>query len=254
MELKTVHVSALIPARHERVYEAWLDEREHTSFVGGKKTIIDARVGGHIRAGDGGYTGVFTELQPGSRIVHTFESGEFPKDAAESQVAIEFSSRADGSTELNILHTGVPAPLVPLMETHWLDQYVTPMRMYFAALPERPAVPSSSGGEAAPAEPSDAAPPARPGARGGGTKKAAAPKASGDTSGAKRRASAAKKTTAATPSKTPSTATRGKSAASKAGGGSNAPRATRSRSTSTATHKKTAAKKKARSTGKKKTR
>ena len=59
-------VTAIIPARPERVLAAWLSEAEHTSFTGGARATLEPRPGGsftalggrvHGRRGDRGGSG-----------------------------------------------------------------------------------------------------------------------------------------------------------------------------------------------------
>jgi uncharacterized protein YndB with AHSA1/START domain len=214
MEQATVHVSALIPARAARVYGAWLDGKEHGSFVGGKETTVEARVGGRIETYGGTYRGKITKLRSGSHISQTLRSDDFPEDAPDSRLSIDFIDRPDGTAEMVIHQTDVPDFLVGAFETHWIDHYVSPMRMYFAALPEVPAAPAP-------------APKPR-------SKKDEAPAAS------KKKAGAAKRSTKAAAPTTKKDAP---------AGGSTARSTKRSPS-----KKKTAARKKATTTGKKKTR
>jgi uncharacterized protein YndB with AHSA1/START domain len=51
--LKTsLKLSTIVPAPRKRVFEAWLDSREHGAFTGGKAQI-QAKVGGRFTAWDG---------------------------------------------------------------------------------------------------------------------------------------------------------------------------------------------------------
>lgn len=136
MDLVTIQVSGLVPGEPSRLYAAWLDASQHGSFVGGKDVQIEAKSGGAIVTGGGRYTGKVSKLKTGAYIGFTLRSPDFPDDAEDSRVLIEFEGRDDGTTTLVISHSRLPAPLVPEFESHWLDHYIMPMRMYFTAMIE----------------------------------------------------------------------------------------------------------------------
>lgn len=184
MQLDTVVITGLLPTRAARVYGAWLDDREHSSFTGGQATQIDAKVGGAIQAGT--YSGKLVKLRTGSCIGFTFRTPEFPDEQPDSKVEVKLTERDDGTSAVEITHSQVPTALVPIVESLWLDRYLTPMRMYFASLPELPGERASESGSA----PEKAATaPARSKERASSARKAAAKKSAGTKSKSAARAS-----------------------------------------------------------------
>ncbi|MBI4202481.1 MAG: SRPBCC domain-containing protein, partial [Chloroflexi bacterium] len=65
---ESIKLSAVIPATPERIYQAWLDSREHAAFTGGAATV-EAKVGGRFTAWDGYIQGTIQALEPGRRIL-----------------------------------------------------------------------------------------------------------------------------------------------------------------------------------------
>ncbi|MEM1025091.1 MAG: SRPBCC domain-containing protein, partial [Myxococcota bacterium] len=172
MEVVELHVSGLIPTRPDRLYAAWLDERDHASFTGGGPAQIEAKVGGTIVTGDGRYSGKITKLRSGTQISFTLRTPDFPEQAEDSKVTVSFDTHSDAETLIEIRHSKVPGPLGPELERHWLDHYVMPMRGFFAALPASP-----------PPAPPQAAPEAKPpAAKATPAKKSTAPKSTGPSS------------------------------------------------------------------------
>ena len=128
--LEAFQVSAVIPARPERIYEAWLDSTEHSEFTGGSATI-DPVIGGRHTAWNGYIEGTTIELEPGRRIVQTWRSSEFPDDSADSRLEVQFKPHESG-TEVTILHSEIPEGQGSNYETGWVDHYFVPMKSYFA--------------------------------------------------------------------------------------------------------------------------
>ena len=70
-------VKRIVPATPKRLFEAWLDSREHGDMTGGKSTI-DGSAGGPISLLDGTVLGRTVESEPNSLIVHELNtSGEW---------------------------------------------------------------------------------------------------------------------------------------------------------------------------------
>ena len=279
MEVVDLHVSGLIPALPDRLYAAWLDERDHASFTGGRSAQIEGKVGGAFATGDGRYVGKITKLRPGAQISFTLRTKDFPELSEDSKVTVSFDARSDGDTLIEIRHSKVPAPLGPEFERHWLDHYVMPMRVYFAALP--PSEPAEAKPSPSPPKKAEVAkdegkasastgpvesmakkPPAKKtAAKKAPAKKTAAKKAPAKKTAAKK--TAAKKTAAKKPpgkkapakkapaKKTAAKKTAAKKAPAKKTASSGTGRSSSTRAAPSSKKKRTAAKKKARTTKKK---
>lgn len=138
MDLTTVQITGLLPASPERVYQAWLDPQEHTSFTGGRETEVQGRVGAPFKAYDGKISGKVTKLRTNQLLSFAIRADSYPDEVKDSKLEITLSPRPDGTTEIQIQQSGVPAPLTKEFETIWLDGYFTPMRSYFTLLADRP--------------------------------------------------------------------------------------------------------------------
>ena len=112
-------VRRTIAAPAETVYRAWTDPALVRQWSWGSRhetldMTLDCRVGGswhhRIRNRDNGETwtfdGVFEEVLPGRRLVHTFFwRGGSGVEEGESLVAIDFISMGETSTEVVITHS-----------------------------------------------------------------------------------------------------------------------------------------------------
>jgi uncharacterized protein YndB with AHSA1/START domain len=116
----SVEIKRLIKAPRDRVYAAWTDPAQLKQWFGPENVqtrdlIADARVGGKFRwdlTNSEGETmtvhGEYRELQPGRKIVFTwqFEDDEIWENHI-SVVTVELSDR-DGGTELRLIHEQLP--------------------------------------------------------------------------------------------------------------------------------------------------
>ena len=128
---ETVHASGIIPASPANIYAAWLDGEHHTAMTGGAATC-EPGVGGRFTAWDGYIEGKNLELAQDRRIVQSWRSSEFPKQAADSRLIVLFEKVTDG-TRVTIVHTEIPAGQGKSYESGWDDHYLAPMKKHFAA-------------------------------------------------------------------------------------------------------------------------
>lgn len=163
MELESIQVSAMIPASPNRIYTAWLDERQHSAFTGGKATI-QPWVGGRHTAWDGYIEGTTLELDTGRRIVQSWRTTEFPIGAADSRLEVHLVPVA-GGTEVKIVHTSIPAGQGDKYKKGWREYYLSPMKKFFSDPQARIGIVKASAARRPPAtHPSGAPPgPAHPG-------------------------------------------------------------------------------------------
>lgn len=233
MDLTTVQITGLLPASPARVYGAWLDAREHTSFTGGRHTEIQGRVGAPFSAYDGRLWGKVTKLRTNRQLAFSIRGDNFPDGVKDSKLEITLTERPDGTSEIRIEQSGVPIPLAREFEGIWLDGYFTPMRSYFTLLGDRstPEAAEAPSPRKAP-EKGVKRPKTADEARGRGPKTKAAPKAE-----PAKRSSASATTNgsgkATVKARTPSSSTRGpkKPAATKAKPAKSAPKGAKKTST-----------------------
>ena len=115
-----LEIKRIINAPRDRVYAAWTDSAQLKQWFGPENVqtrdlVADARVGGEFRwdlvDSEGEkmtMRGEFRELQPGKKIVFTWqwEDDEVWENHV-SVVTVELSDR-DGGTELRLIHEQLP--------------------------------------------------------------------------------------------------------------------------------------------------
>jgi len=172
MATDSIHVSALIPASPQAVYDAWLSSEGHAKMTGAAASV-EGRVGGKHSAWDGYISGETLELDPGRRIVQSWRAADFPDGAGHSQVVVKLEEEG-GQTRLVIDHTELPEGHGARFQSGWQDFYLTPMLAHFGAAAEEPAAPAA---KRAPAKKGAARKTAKKAAaKKGGARKAAAKK------------------------------------------------------------------------------
>ncbi len=137
MATESIHVTALIPARPEAVYNAWLSSERHTQMTGGGAQI-DPRVGGSHSAWGDYISGKTLELVPGARIVQSWRTLEFPAESGDSKITVTFEPDGD-DTLVSIAHDDIPEGQGARYASGWYDHYFTPMTTYFSDATGEPA-------------------------------------------------------------------------------------------------------------------
>lgn len=126
---ENITVSRVIPARAERIFNAWLDPGEHGKMVG---SIATAEDDGRFTAWDGYIEGRTLEEIAPSKIVQSWRTTEFPDGAPDSLVTVFFEP-AEGGTKVTISHTDIPDGQGASYESGWNEHYFEPMTRYFAS-------------------------------------------------------------------------------------------------------------------------
>jgi uncharacterized protein YndB with AHSA1/START domain len=119
-EKLSLEIKRFINAPRDRVYAAWIDPAQLRQWFGPEKVqtrnlIADARVGGKFRwdltNSEGEKMtcrGEYRELQPGKKIVFTWEwQDDEDWENHTSVVTVELSD-CDGGTELRLIHEQLP--------------------------------------------------------------------------------------------------------------------------------------------------
>ncbi len=125
---ENIEVSAIIPARAERIYTAWLSGEEHGKMIGASATY---EADDAFTAWDGYISGKTLEKQPHTRFVQSWRTTEFPDDAPDSRLAVSLEP-TDGGTKVTLVHTNIPDGQGASYEEGWVDHYFEPMKAYFA--------------------------------------------------------------------------------------------------------------------------
>jgi activator of HSP90 ATPase len=130
MPFDSFEVSTVLPAKAQRIYEAWLDGARHAAFTGaaasGKPTV-----GARFTAWEGYIEGINVELEPYSRIVQHWRTSEFPTGAPDSLLVVQLEPEGDDSTRITLRHTHVPEGQGESYRQGWIDHYFEPLRRHF---------------------------------------------------------------------------------------------------------------------------
>ncbi len=131
-------VTRVVLATPKRLFESWLDSREHGDMTGGQATI-DASADGPVSLLDGAVLGRIVESEPNSLIVHELNtSGEWEAGSV-TRVEVRLATGSnyggignpqDDGTTIILRHTGVDAGGV-FSPDWWESRYFRPMDAYF---------------------------------------------------------------------------------------------------------------------------
>src|SRR4051794_28996093 len=130
MKREALRVTSTIPVAPTTLYFAWIDSDHHSSMTGATAKI-EPVVGAKFSACNGYVTGKLVILDLGRRIVMSWRTTDFPRDAADSRVEVHFETLGV-STRLLILHTDIPEGQAEKYRQGWNEKYITPMRAYFS--------------------------------------------------------------------------------------------------------------------------
>ena len=145
--METIEVAAEFKVDPKRLYEAWLDGKQHSALTGGAVASVENWVGGQHTAWDGYIWGRVLELEPYRRIVQSWRTSEFPVGSQDSRLEVILELTADG-TRLRLRHSNIPDGQGEMYREGWDASYFTPMRAYFK--PAETTVTKTTRTEAAP--------------------------------------------------------------------------------------------------------
>lgn len=124
-----IKMVTVLPAAPEVIYAAWLSAEGHSEMTGGAAAIDDV-VGNVFSAWDGYISGKNEELEPGSLICQSWRTTEFPDDAPDSLLEVEFL-KDDRGCKLILKHINIPDGDGEKYRTGWEEHYFKPMKEYF---------------------------------------------------------------------------------------------------------------------------
>jgi Activator of Hsp90 ATPase homolog 1-like protein len=130
MKKEAIRVSTMVPTAPTTLYLAWLDTERHSAMTGGVAKI-EPDVGGKFTAWDGYISGKLVILDLGRRLVMSWRTTDFPREAPDSRVEVHLEALG-GSTRLTILHTDIPEGQSEKCRADWNEKYFAPMRTFFS--------------------------------------------------------------------------------------------------------------------------
>lgn len=126
---ENLDIRETVPVNARRIYEAWLDSREHTQFTG-SEAWVEGFIGGRFRVWDGYIQGKTLALEPYCRIVQSWRTLDFMDYDPDSRVEILLLEKERG-TEVRLIHTGIPEGQSQEYKKGWVNFYLKPMKDYF---------------------------------------------------------------------------------------------------------------------------
>jgi activator of HSP90 ATPase len=126
---ESLNVFSIFPVPSKRIYEAWLDSKEHSAFTN-SEAIIDPRVGGEFSTWEGYITGKTISLEPFTRIIQSWRTTDFNEDDPDSRLEVTFEAM-DSGCKVTLKQTGLPDGSKNEYIQGWEDYYFAPMQEYF---------------------------------------------------------------------------------------------------------------------------
>lgn len=127
--MESIRLTTTLTATPEDVYEAWITGKTHAEMTGSGATS-EKRKGGTYTAWAGYISGKYLELDPGTRVLQTWRTTEFPESAPDSRLEVRFAPAPRG-TQLTLLQSGIPDGQGEMYTEGWQDNYFDPMSEYF---------------------------------------------------------------------------------------------------------------------------
>lgn len=133
-------LTRVIRATPKRLFEAWLNSREHTDMTG-RVATVGLKVGEVFTAHDGFITGKNMEIDAYHRIVQDWHSAIPGFESIESRVEVVLSTLPDSGaianahdegTTMIVHHSMLPVGQSLFNSGWWEDVYFKPMDAYFA--------------------------------------------------------------------------------------------------------------------------
>ena len=117
-------------AAPDDVYDALLDPKKHADFTGSPATT-SAKKGATFTAWGGYISGKNLELVKGKKIVQDWKTTEWPDGYPASRLEFTLTPKK-GGTELDMMHSKVPAEQVADYSSGWKSSYWEPLKEYLA--------------------------------------------------------------------------------------------------------------------------
>src|ERR1035437_3258113 len=102
---ETISVSESFLITSDKLYKAWLDSKEHSSFTG-SKAVVSKGLNRKFTAYDGYISGKNLILEPNKRIVQSWRETDFPEKHPDSFIEIVFDPKKAG-TKVTLKHSGI---------------------------------------------------------------------------------------------------------------------------------------------------
>lgn len=131
LRTRSIEQRVTIQAEPKEVYHALMDPKEHAEFTG-DVAEGSGEVGGEFRAYGGYITARNLELEEGKRIVQEWTTTEWPDGYPPSRLEIRLA-KVRGGTELEMLHSRVPAEQADGYAEGWQEHYWNKLQKHFSS-------------------------------------------------------------------------------------------------------------------------
>jgi len=128
INMKIISQEVIIAAKPKEVYDAFMDEKQHTKFTGARAKIENV-VGGKFEVWDGYASGKNIELKDGEKIVQSWRASDWP-EGVESEITIELIAENENA-KLVFHQKNVPDDFVEDVKQGWEYFYWEPLQEYF---------------------------------------------------------------------------------------------------------------------------
>lgn len=125
---KTIQQEVLLPAPPERLFEMYLDPKQHAAFTGAEVAISPVP-GSEFKAFNGMLSGRMLVVVPQRMIVQTWRSVHFGPDDPDSILVLRFYDDPAGG-RIELVHVNVADQDAEQVKEGWGKYYWTPWRTY----------------------------------------------------------------------------------------------------------------------------
>jgi activator of HSP90 ATPase len=127
-----IEQSVTFDATPAKLYSFFMDSAKHSAATG-MPAKVNPKVGGKWSAFGGMILGTNLMLVPKRRIVQSWRSSEWKKADPDSILIVNFEKSADGGTQVQLVHVGVPQYDHAGVTNGWPKFYWEPWKEYLAA-------------------------------------------------------------------------------------------------------------------------
>lgn len=125
---KLIQQTVVLPARPDRLFDMYLDPKEHAAFTGGE-VLISPKPGSEFSAFNGMLSGRILVVVPRRMIVQTWRSIHFGLDDLDSILTLTFHDDPAGG-RIELVHVNVADQDAAQVNEGWEKFYWTPWRRY----------------------------------------------------------------------------------------------------------------------------
>ena len=128
---RNVILAASFPTMPDRLFDIYLDPKEHAALTGAPVTIGSSS-GSSFSAFDGMLSGTILHVEPKRLVVQTWRSKNWPVEAHDSILMLSFLPHEEGG-QIEVVHANVPDEDFAGVCQGWEKYYWTPWRAYLDA-------------------------------------------------------------------------------------------------------------------------